>query len=164
MTDRRGFTLIELLVVIGVIATLAVLGNGYYQDYVEQARMAVVRNNLKTVREALANHFKDRLSYPTSLQSLVGPFLRETPGQLLVAPWGGTPNVALYVVVPKCGPAGNPTAAFAEDYPAGGAVEGWADANAFLATQTIAIPDAPSNPARQIRDVQIWRDGKDLGW
>ncbi len=142
MTDRQGFTLIELLVVIGVIATLVTLGTGYYADYVAQARETVVRNNLKVVREALANHFKDRLSYPTTLQALEGPFLRESPTSLLIAPWGGTVNVTIRLVVPD--------------------TAGGADPNAFLATSTAEI-DFPGD-GRQIRDVRLRVNGADLGW
>lgn len=142
MTDRRGFTLIELLVVVAVIATLVALGSGYYGDYVDQARQTVVHNNLKAVREALANHFKERLSYPTTLQALEGPFLQESTTDLLVKPWGGTANVSIRLVVPKTAVG--------------------ADPNAFLATETEEI-DFPGD-GRQIRDVRLRVGGADLGW
>ncbi len=142
---RRGFTLIEMLVVVAVIATLAVLGAGYYADSLEDARATVVRSNLRIVREALAKHFKDRLAYPTSLESLYGPFLQEPYQKLIIQPWGDGTTVQVVVVVPD-----------KDGFPG-------VDDNAFLATQTVEVV-YPDPQGRQIRDVKIKRGGTILPW
>ncbi|RCK80742.1 MAG: putative secretion system X protein GspG-like 2 [Candidatus Ozemobacter sibiricus] len=145
MSDRRsGFTLIEMLVVVAVIATLAILGVGYYTDYLEEARAAVVRSNLRTVRDALARHFKDRLAYPTTLEALQGPYLQDSYQKLLLHPWGDGEPVQVLVVVPATGTPG-------------------VDSNAFLATETETVA-YPGHGGRQIRDVKLKRGGVVLPW
>lgn len=76
----RGFTLIELLVVLTVLAVLASLVAPRYMDRVDDARDVVLRQNLVGLRVAIDQHFKDKGSYPASLQELVvHRYIREIP-------------------------------------------------------------------------------------
>jgi general secretion pathway protein G len=67
----RGFTLIELLVVLAVLAVLAGIVTPIYLDRVDEARETVLRQNLLGLRQAIDQHYRDRGSYPQSLQALV---------------------------------------------------------------------------------------------
>ena len=68
--SRTGFTLLEMLIVLAIISVLAGASLGYYQDYQKQAQEAVARQNLKIVRESIAQYFKVNLTGPTSLNQL----------------------------------------------------------------------------------------------
>lgn len=74
---RKGFTLIELLIVITIIAILAGSAIPYVQDYVEDAKIAVTKESLVQVKNALVRFELDRgISFPaTSTADLVGPYL-----------------------------------------------------------------------------------------
>ena len=77
---RRGFTLVELLVVLAIVATLLLLVATRYLDRVDIAREAVLRDNLRTVRQVIDQFHADRGRYPESLQDLVDQrYLRELP-------------------------------------------------------------------------------------
>jgi len=167
MIEGRGFTLIELLVVVAVIAVLSFFAEGYYSEYVQQARRAVVKNNVKVVRDALARYFKDRMSYPINLDALTGPYLQETPSRLLVEPWAGA-NVSIYVEVSKCRPLDRPDNRFETTShphtPPG--PDGWADENPFLATETYEILYLPGGAGnvRQIKNFRLKLDDEWLPW
>jgi len=93
--NRRasGFTLMEILIVVAIIAVLAGVGLNYYGDYIEDARMATARNNLKVVRDAISRYFKDHMAYPTALNSLQGPYLQQPPTSLLLDPLAGNGKI-----------------------------------------------------------------------
>jgi general secretion pathway protein G len=84
--NRSGFTLIEMLIVVVIIAVLAGVGFNYYADSVEEARINTARVNMRTVKEAIGRYFKDRLSYPTSLDELRGPYLQQSVQELILNP------------------------------------------------------------------------------
>jgi general secretion pathway protein G len=80
MTSRRGFTLIELLVVLAIVSTLALLVAPRYLDRVEVAKEAVLRDNLRTVRDVIDKFHGDKGRYPESLEELVEQrYLRTMP-------------------------------------------------------------------------------------
>lgn len=83
---RSGFTLIEMLIVVAIIAVLAGVGFNYYADSIEEARLNTARVNMRTVKEAIGRYFKDRLSYPTSLEELRGPYLQQSVQELILNP------------------------------------------------------------------------------
>lgn len=68
--SRRAMTLIELVIVVAILAVLSTSAISYYQDYLQQARQAVTRENLKTAREAIAQYFKENLDGPASFTQL----------------------------------------------------------------------------------------------
>lgn len=94
----RGFTLIELLVVLAVLAVLAGIVTPIYLDRVDEARETVLRQNLLGLRQAIDQHYRDRGSYPQSLQALVerryiravpeDPITGRTDTWVIVAPQG----------------------------------------------------------------------------
>lgn len=90
-----GFTLMEMLIVVAIIAVLAGVGFSYYGDYIEDARITTARNNIKVVRDAIARYFKDHMSYPTSLDSLQGPYLMQPAASLLLTPLNGNARIRL---------------------------------------------------------------------
>lgn len=62
--SRSGFSLMELLIVVGVMAALVGLAVPYYNDYVAQSEVAVMKTNLKALRKALMEYRTDYGKYP----------------------------------------------------------------------------------------------------
>lgn len=90
----KGFTLVELLVVMAVIALLLSIAVPNYVGRAARAEEAVLRENLRIVRDALDKHFSDAGRYPESLQDLVAKrYLRALPSDPL------TRSSATWVVV-----------------------------------------------------------------
>jgi general secretion pathway protein G len=80
MVKARGFTLIELLVVMAVIATLLSIAVPRYFGSVDRSREAVLKQNLRTTREAIDRYYGDLGRYPEDLQDLVAKrYLRSLP-------------------------------------------------------------------------------------
>jgi general secretion pathway protein G len=81
--DRRlciGFTLIELLVVLAIVSTLLLLVAPRYFQRVDVAQEAVLRDNLRALRQVLDNFQGDHGRFPESLQELVDTrYLRALP-------------------------------------------------------------------------------------
>jgi general secretion pathway protein G len=76
----RGFTLIELLVVLAILSTLALLVVPRYFHRVDAAREAVLRENLRSVRDVVDKFYGDQGRYPESLAELVDRrYLRALP-------------------------------------------------------------------------------------
>jgi general secretion pathway protein G len=101
-----GFTIIELLVVLAAMGLLLSLAAPRYVDHVERSREAVLKHNLRAVRDAIERYNADRGRYPATLQELVSTrYLREVPDDpitdradtwLLVAPSGGAASGAVF--------------------------------------------------------------------
>ncbi len=84
MTGRArtesGFTLIELLVVMSIIVTLATVGLVQYRQSVMFSREAVLRQDLRDMREAIDQYYADKEQDPSTLEDLVsGGYLRALP-------------------------------------------------------------------------------------
>ena len=79
-SGRRGFTLIELMIVISIILTLIAIAVPMYQQSVIRAKEAVLRQDLKTMRDQIDNYTMDKEKAPQSLQDLVDAgYLRKIP-------------------------------------------------------------------------------------
>jgi len=77
---RRGFTLIELMMVISIILILVAIAVPMYQQSVVRAREAVLRQDLKTMRDQIDNYTMDKEKAPQALQDLVDAgYLRKIP-------------------------------------------------------------------------------------
>jgi general secretion pathway protein G len=76
----RGFTLIELMIVMMIISILIGMAAIIYDKTIKNAREAVLKQDLQTLRQAIDNYTLDRQQAPQSLEDLVeGHYLREIP-------------------------------------------------------------------------------------
>ena len=79
----RGFTLIELMIVIVIMLVLAGISLAIYGNSVTRANEAVLRTNLKTMREVIDAYYADKAEYPQTLQDLVSDeYLDEIPADI----------------------------------------------------------------------------------
>jgi general secretion pathway protein G len=69
--QHKGFTLIELLVVLAILATLAGLVVPQYINRADDAREVVLKQNLRGLREAIDQYYRDKRTYPPTLDQLV---------------------------------------------------------------------------------------------
>lgn len=77
---EHGFTLLELIVVIAIVGILATIAMPAMRDVPRRANEAVLKTNLRTMRDVIDQHYGDKGKYPTSLQSLVETgYLRKLP-------------------------------------------------------------------------------------
>ena len=78
--SRLGFTLIELLVVLAIVATLLMLVAPRYFHKVDATKEAVLRDNLRSVRDVIDKFYGDNGRYPETLEELVEKkYLRALP-------------------------------------------------------------------------------------
>jgi general secretion pathway protein G len=77
---QAGFTIIELIIVIALIGILAAIVMPNLKDQPTRAKEAVLKTNLRTMRDVLDQYKGDKGHYPTSLDTLVDEgYLREIP-------------------------------------------------------------------------------------
>jgi len=75
-----GFTLLELLIVMVIIATLAAIAIPMYLRNVQAAKEAVLREDLRVMRQAINSYTVDKEKAPQSLDDLVtGGYLKAVP-------------------------------------------------------------------------------------
>ena len=86
VSRRRGarslfaFTLIELLIVMSIIALLLTIAAPRYFHSADRAKEAVLKENLRQMRDAIDKYYGDRGRYPDSLDELVEKkYLRRIP-------------------------------------------------------------------------------------
>ena len=77
---QQGFTLLELIIVVAVIGILATIAMPRLLHAPERAREAVLKTNLRTLRESLDQYYADKGRFPSSLEVLVEDgYLRAMP-------------------------------------------------------------------------------------
>jgi len=75
-----GFTLIELMVVLAIIATLLTIALPRYFGSVDRSKEAALKQDLRTMRDALDKYYADNGQYPDALQDLASKkYLRDIP-------------------------------------------------------------------------------------
>lgn len=78
--SQAGFTLLELIVVIAVVGILASIAMPNFIQTPQRAKEAVLKTNLRTLREVIDQHMGDHGVYPPSLDALVEEgYLRAIP-------------------------------------------------------------------------------------
>ncbi len=78
--NMKGFTLIELLVVMAILAILGAMVTPQYIERAQDAREAVLRDNLHKTRKVIDEFNRDHGRYPTQLDELVTlRYLRDIP-------------------------------------------------------------------------------------
>jgi general secretion pathway protein G len=68
---RQGFTLLELLIVITIIGILATIAMPALKDMPRRAAEAVLKTDLRTMRDCISQYYGDKGHYPASLDELV---------------------------------------------------------------------------------------------
>jgi general secretion pathway protein G len=77
---QTGFTLLELMIVITIILILVGIAAARYDRTVERAKEAVLRTDLRTIRDAIDNYTLDKQAAPQSVEDLAtAGYLHEVP-------------------------------------------------------------------------------------
>jgi general secretion pathway protein G len=77
---KRGFTLLELMIVLTIIGILVGISIPMYRSVILRTKEAVLKDNLRTLRNLIDQYTADKKKAPQALQDLVDAgYLREIP-------------------------------------------------------------------------------------
>src|SRR5690348_10722346 len=77
---QRGFTLIELIIVCAMISILLGISVPIYKIHLLHANEAVLKQDLRTMRDAIDQYTQDKMKAPQGLEDLVsGGYLHGIP-------------------------------------------------------------------------------------
>jgi general secretion pathway protein G len=77
---EHGFTLIELMIVITIMLILIGMAAVNYGKFVQRANEAVLKHNLRTIREMIDHYTEDKQAAPQSVEDLSqAGYLRDVP-------------------------------------------------------------------------------------
>lgn len=77
---RLGFTLIELMIVMSIILILIGIAVIRYDHVIQHSKEAVLRTDLRTIRDAIDNYTMDKQAAPQSVDDLQqAGYLRSVP-------------------------------------------------------------------------------------
>ena len=68
---EQGFTLLELIIVVAIIGILATIAMPKLMHTPDKAKEAVLRTDLRTLRDVIDQYYADKGKYPASLDVLV---------------------------------------------------------------------------------------------
>jgi general secretion pathway protein G len=78
--DENGFTLIELLIVVSIIVILIGIAAMKYDQVVQHSKEAVLKSDLRTLRDAIDHYTLDKQAAPQSVDDLKqAGYLRDVP-------------------------------------------------------------------------------------
>ena len=69
---KKGFTIIELLIVIAIISILVGVAVPYYNDYITDARLSVLKQNAATMRSTINQFRGDNIRGPLQVKIVDG--------------------------------------------------------------------------------------------
>jgi general secretion pathway protein G len=93
--SQRGFTLIEVLIVMVIITILAGISVAMYQNSVQRAKEAVLKQDLKEMREAIDAYHADKNKWPVAIDALAtDKYIRQVPVDPItnLPDWNTTPS------------------------------------------------------------------------
>lgn len=77
---EQGFTLLELIIVVAIIGILATIAMPKLMHTPDKAKEAVLRTDLRTLRDVIDQYYADKGKYPESLDVLVeDQYIRSVP-------------------------------------------------------------------------------------
>ncbi len=78
-TRQAGFTLLEMIVVTTLIGILMAIAAPTLLNYPIRAKEAVLKTNLRAIRDSLEKFYGDKGRYPAALEDLVPHYLKQMP-------------------------------------------------------------------------------------